>query len=144
MIYGKVNKKRIEKIKKLNLKWYALIHHYDKEKLDPYNVLYDDIVYYIDEVIDKTGDYEQIKEETKRELMSMFWSRTQYEWIAKEWTGKDFKQKIDIWYQLEPNLDRITEYLIFNLAPKRYKDIMKTKKTEYELEPYINRGIHKN
>ena len=42
MIYGKVNQKRMEKVKKLNLKWYALIHHYDQEKLDPYNVLYDD------------------------------------------------------------------------------------------------------
>ena len=98
MIYGKVNQKRMEKVKKLNLKWYALIHHYDQEKLDPYNVLYDDIVYRIDEIIDKTGDYEQIKE------------------------------KIDIWTQLYANLDLITEYLIFKLAPRRYNKIMATRK----------------
>ena len=128
MIYGKVNKKRMEKIKKLNLKWYALIHHYDQEKLDPYNVLYDDIVYRIDEVIDKTGDYEQIKEKVRIELMSMFWSRTEYEWIASQWTGKEFEDKIDLWRQCYANLDLITEYLIFKLAPKRYKDIMKTRK----------------
>ena len=118
----------MEKIKKLNLKWYALIHRFDGEQLDPYNVLYDEIVYHIDEVIDKTGDYEQIKEKTRRELMSMFWSRTEYEWIASQWSGKDFEDKVDIWRQLYANLDLIVEYLIFNLAPKRYKDIMKTRK----------------
>lgn len=128
MIYGKINQKRMDKINKLNLKWYALIHHHDKEKVDPYNVLYDDIVYHIDEVIDKTGDYEQIKEKTRRELMSMFWSRTEYEIIVSNWSGKDFKEKIDIWTQLYANLDLITEYLIFKLAPKRYKKIMTTRK----------------
>ena len=128
MIYGKVNQKRMEKIKKLNLKWYALIHHYDQEKLDPYNVLYDDIVYRIDEVIDKTGDYEQIKEKVRTELMSMFWSRTEYEIIVSNWSGKDFKEKIDIWTQLYANLDLITEYLIFKLAPRRYNKIMATRK----------------
>ena len=128
MIYGKVNQKRMEKIKKLNLKWYALIHHYDQEKLDPYNVLYDDIVYRIDEVIDKTGDYEQIKEKVRVELMSMFWSRTEFEWIAKEWTGKEFEDKIDLWRQCYANLNLITEYLIFKLAPRRYNKIMTTRK----------------
>ena len=128
MIYGKVNQKRMEKVKKLNLKWYALIHHYDQEKLDPYNVLYDDIVYRIDEIIDKTGDYEQIKEKVRIELMSMFWSRTEYEMIVSNWSGKDFKEKIDIWTQLYANLDLITEYLIFKLAPRRYNKIMATRK----------------
>lgn len=128
MIYGKVNKKRMDKIKKLNLKWYALIHHFDGDKLDPYNVLYPDIVYYIDKCIDETGDYEAIKEKTRRELMSMFWSRTEYEWIASQWSGKDFEQKVDIWYQLYANLDLITEYLIFKLAPRRYNKIMATRK----------------
>ena len=136
MIYGKVNKKRMEKIKKLNLKWYALIHHYDQEKLDPYNVLYDDIVYRIDEVIDKTGDYEQIKEKVRIELMSMFWSRTEYEWIAKEWTGKQFEDKIDLWRQCYANFDLITEYLIFKLAPKRYNKIMATRKN-FEPNTYL-------
>ena len=128
MIYGKVNQKRMEKVKKLNLKWYALIHHYDQEKLDPYNVLYEDMVYHIDEVIDKTGDYEQIKEKVRIELMSMFWSRTEYEMIVSNWSGKDFKEKIDIWTQLYANLDLITEYLIFKLAPRRYNKIMATRK----------------
>lgn len=128
MIYGKVNQKRMEKIKKLNLKWYALIHHFDRDKVEPYNVLYTDIVYYIDKCIDETGDYEQIKEKTRRELMSMFWSRSEYEMVVSNWGGKDFEQKIDIWYQLYANLDLITEYLIFKLAPRRYNKIMATRK----------------
>lgn len=128
MIYGKVNKKRMEKIKKLNLKWYALHHSFGDEKLTPYNILHDEIVYYIDKCIDETGDYEQIKEKTRRQLMSKYWSRTEWEWIASQWSGKDFEQKVDVWYDCYANLDLITEYLIFKLAPKRYKDIMKTRK----------------
>lgn len=136
MIYGKVNKKRMEKIKKLNLKWYALQHNFNEDKLTPYNILHEDIVYYIDKCIDETGDYEQIKEKTRRELMSMFWSRTEWEWVAKEWTGKDFEQKVDVWYQLYANLDLITEYLIFKLAPKRYNKIMATRKN-FEPNTYL-------
>lgn len=136
MIYGKVNQKRMEKIKKLNLKWYALQHNYNEEKITPYNVLYDEIVYYIDKCIDETGDYEQIKEKVRSELMSMFWSRTQWEWIASQWTGKEFKQKVDVWYQLYANLDLITEYLIFKLAPRRYNKIMATRKN-FEPNTYL-------
>lgn len=138
------NKKRLEKVKKLNLKWYALIHHYDKEKLDPYNVLYQDMVYDVDKVIDETNDYEKIKYEVSSWLSWMFRSRTQYEWIASQWTGKEFEEKIDIYDQVIPNIDVLTEYLILKLAPKRYKDIMKTKKTEYQAPKYVNEGIYKS
>jgi len=138
------NKKRWEKVKKLNLKWYALIHHYDKEKLDPYNVLYEDMVYDVDKVIDNTNDYEKIKYEVSSWLSWMFRSRTEYEWIASQWTGKEFEEKIDIYDQVIPNIDVLTEYLILKLAPRRYKDIMTTKKTEYEAPKYINEGIHKS
>lgn len=126
----------MDKIKKLNLRWYALIHHSNGDIVEPYNVLYDDIVYRIDEVIDKTGDYEKIKEKTRVELMSMFWSRTEYEIIVSNWGGYDFEQKIDIWYQLYANLDLIVEYLIFNLAPRRYKKIMDTR-TDFEPNKYL-------
>ena len=74
MIYGKVNKKRMEKIKKLNLKWYALHHSFGDEKLTPYNILHDEIVYYIDKCIDETGDYEQIKEKV-HDLNLLHWER---------------------------------------------------------------------
>lgn len=125
----RTNKKRLEKVKKLNLKWYALIHHYDKEKLDPYNVLYADMVYDVDKVIDETNDYGKIKEEVSSWLSWMFRSRTEYEWIASQWSGKEFEEKIDIYSQVIPNIDVLTEYLILKLAPRRYREIMKTKKS---------------
>jgi len=124
----RMNQKRIEKIKKLNLKYYALIHHYDGDKLDPYNVLYNDMLYDVDKVIDDTGNYDEIKKEVRISLMHRYWSRSEYEWIASQWTGKDFEDKIDLWRQCYANLDLITEYLIFKLAPRRYNDIMKTRK----------------
>ena len=130
------NKKRLAKVKKLNLKWYALIHHYNQKKLDPYNVLYEDMVYDVDKVIDDTNDYEKIKYEVSSWLSWMFRSRTEYEWIASQWTGEEFEEKIDIYDQVIPNLDLITEYLIFKLAPKRYNKIMATRKN-FEPNTYL-------
>jgi len=130
------NKKRWEKINKLNLKYYALIHHCDQEKLDPYNVLYNDMLYDVDKVIDDTGDYEKIKAEVRISLMPRFWARAEYEWIASQWTGKEFEDKIDLWRQCYANLDLITEYLIFKLAPRRYNKIMATRKN-FEPNTYL-------
>lgn len=130
------NKKRWEKINKLNLKYYALIHHHEGDKLDPYNVLYNDMLYDVDKVIDDTGDYEKIKAEVRISLMHRFWARTEYEWIASQWTGKEFEDKIDLWRQCYANLDLITEYLIFKLAPKRYHKIVPTRKN-FEPNTYL-------
>ena len=130
------NKKRWEKINKLNLKYYALIHHHEGDKLDPYNVLYEDMVYDVDKVIDKTNDYEKIKYEVSSWLLWMFRSRTEYEWVASQWTGEEFEEKIDIYDQVIPNLDLITEYLIFKLAPKRYHKIVPTRKN-FEPNKYL-------
>ena len=57
------------------------------------------------------GCYDELKEAIKSYLMWRYWCKSEYEVIVSNWCGKDMKQKIDIWYQLEPNLDRITEYI---------------------------------
>ena len=127
------NKKRWEKIKKLNLKWYAFesksaMGSREKAGLEITNVLRGEILYDVDKLISENATYDEIKKELRSWLMYYFWSKSEHEVIVSNWVGYDFEEKIDIWYQLYPNIDRITEYVLINLAPVKYKEIMKTRK----------------
>ena len=56
--------------------------------------------------------------------MWYYWSKSEWEILVSDLhlhTPKHKIEKIDIYYQLEPNLDRITEYMINNLTTKKRK-----------------------
>ena len=61
------------------------------------------------------------KEGIKRELMYYYWCKAEHEVMVTDLFPRNYEDfqeqavKIDIWYQLEPNLDRIVEYVIKNL-----------------------------
>ena len=105
------------------LEWYAFIEDFNSGKLGRINVIRQDLIERIRKGIKSKewaiGDkpietLKELKEVVKRELMYHFWSKAEYEVIV---TGlhyrpeKDKEHKIDVWYQLEPNLDRIVEYI---------------------------------
>ena len=98
-----------------DLKWYAFYQDFNSDKLVYINVLSKDLIEDILKRIKsknrKIDSYESLKEAIKSYLMWRYWCKSEYEVIVSNWCGKDMKQKIDIWYQLEPNLDRITEYI---------------------------------
>ena len=106
---------------KKRLEWYAFIHDFNDDKLTMINVLYDYLITRVKKSIKKGSSYDEIKEEVRIMLMSRFRARREYECIVSDLSDKDLEKgiKIDVWYQLEPNLDRIVEYLILNLTPKR-------------------------
>lgn len=109
------------------LEWYAFYQETNESKLKYANVLYDRLIERVKKLIRKNADYDEIKKEIDICLMSRYWSRCEYEVIVSNWTGKDFEQKIDVYWQLQPNLDRITEYVIKELAPRKSKEILKGK-----------------
>ena len=80
------------KRKNIKLEWYAFEYDWNSKSLIRTNVLGDRFVENIQKKIkrDKIDNYESLKEAVK----------------------------IDIWYQLEPNLDRIVEYIIRELDIK--------------------------
>lgn len=55
---------------------------------------------------------EQWKEFITRWGKYMFWARCEYEVIIKQWPTTDKSYKIDIWQQIEYNLDLIAEILM--------------------------------
>jgi len=111
------------KKKNKDLKWYAFYYDWNGHKLERTNVLgprfTEDILKRIKR--DKINTYEDLKEGIKRELMYYYWSKAEYEVLVTDLFPKDYEDfcnnsiKIDIWYQLEPNLDRIVEYVIKEL-----------------------------
>lgn len=109
------------KIKNVNLKWYAFRYEWNEHKLVFTNVLAG-----MEENIAKkvkkgkkdkwkpVYDYNSFKEYIKGELMYYYWSKSEHEVLIADWCSnpEPTMEKHDIWWQLEPNLDRICEYII--------------------------------
>ncbi len=95
------------------LKWYVLHQNFNKEEIEFYNVL-QGWEERIRKARKKVKTKTEFKEWLKKEFMYYYWSRSEYEIVVgglfSEYP-KEFK-KVDIWSQIEPNLDRITEYVI--------------------------------
>ena len=105
-------------MKKPDLKWYVMIHDFNADKIVKYNVLeYDYLIDSLKKAIKKKEitKYDELKEFVKRILMAQFWSRTEYEILVSGLHTRVEPQKIDVWYQIEMNLDNLLWYLIEKL-----------------------------
>ena len=111
------------KRKNKKLEWYAFRYDWNSHNLVQFNVLgerfAEDILKRIKR--DKISNYEDLKEGIRRELMYHYWSKAEYEVLVTDLFPKDYEDfckssiKIDVWYQLEYNLDRIVEYIMKEL-----------------------------
>ena len=103
-----------------NLEWFAFEYDFNKRDVVRINVLG---TYFAEDMLkrvkrDKLTTYNDIKEGIKRELMYHYWCKAEHEILVTDLFPKDFEKesvKLDVWFQLEPNLDRITEYVIREL-----------------------------
>lgn len=101
------------KIKKSNLEWYVLRYDFNEKRVVNYNVMSG-----IAELVGKKvrsgaiHDKKTLKEFLKREFMHDYWCRAEHEMLICELNCViAHSEKIDIWRQLEMNLDRIVEYV---------------------------------
>lgn len=79
----------------------------------PYNVLpYFRERYKSAKKADRPVTKKQWKEFITRWGKYMYWSRCEYEIIIKQWPPTDKSCKIDVWQQIEYNLDLIAEILM--------------------------------
>ena len=115
------------KIKNVKLEWYAFRYDFSSKKLVFVNVLYG-----MEEEIAKkirkgkndkwkpVYNYETFKEWLKGEFMYHYWSKAEHEVVIYDLFDTDDErgEKHDIWWQLEPNLDRICEYIINTMQIK--------------------------
>lgn len=56
--------------------------------------------------------FDEFKEFVKSEGMYQFWGRCEYEIILVDWPCQKIEKKIDVWDQIEMNLDLVTELIM--------------------------------
>lgn len=114
------------KIKNVKLEFYILQHEFNGDKMYMHNIL----AGMEDEIAKKirkgakdnwkpVTDRETFKEWLKGEFMYHYWSKSEREFQAGGLFSKEDKmEKIDGWYQIQPNLDLITDYIINKMEIK--------------------------
>lgn len=102
------------KTKNIDLKWHVLHYDFNTDEIVSYNVLYG-----FNDVINKNvknktiHDRASLKEFLISEFRYHYWCRSEHEILVSGLHSKDLKntKKIDVYYQLEMNLDRIVDYI---------------------------------
>ena len=103
------------KLKNVKLEWYALIYDSNKRKVAYINILGNTIKEDIAKKVRKQEiiDLIDLNNYLEKEFRYYYWSRAECELVIsglfeREWENAE---KIDIYYQLKPNLNRIAEYI---------------------------------
>lgn len=104
--------------KKVNLdklEFYVLLCGFENGEPKMFNI-FDNVVIREDiiKLLEKGPTREELKKELDSVCQNQLWSRCQYEIIVTDFPqvahSKDYK--IDAYYQVKPNLDMITDYLL--------------------------------
>ena len=109
------------KVKNVNLEWYVLRWDRDSNKVTKYNILYNLKDTIAKEVRNKRiYDKSILREYLKTEFMYNYWSKSECEMAVGGLSSKypDEFEKIDMWRQIEPNLDNIVEYVNMKMKLK--------------------------
>lgn len=101
------------------LQWNVIIPDYNKNNIRVINIFNDDFKnkLYKQYRYKKIKSYTDLKDYIKSWSMYHFWSKCEWEMLICNLSEKDLSNaiKIDVYNQIEINLDRITEYVINEL-----------------------------
>ena len=113
------------KVKNVELKWNVLYWNTNKNKVENYNIFSNDFKNNLYEKIKtkKITNYNELKEDVNKWAMYHYWSKTECEMTIGPLWPKELKdlekfEKIDMYRQIEMNLDRIVEYIINTMEIK--------------------------
>lgn len=96
-----------------DLEWYVLKHKYNTDTIERYNIFGNaKVLDGVDRALRHYKDFEQFKEDLSRTLKYAFMSKAEHEIIMKGMFAPSKEYKIDIWYQLEFNIDVLARYII--------------------------------
>lgn len=112
----KINKKNNE----LELSWYALFWDSNSQKVLYFNIFTHYIIDNLLKEIKKKTVYDRLtlKKHLTADFKYYFWSKAEFEFMISELGTCDHAEKIDIWRQIEPNLDKIVDYVYLKLINK--------------------------
>ena len=109
------------------LEWYVLQHDFNSNQIIMYNILSGGWYDSIKEARKKKqfNNRETFKEWLRKQFMYYYWGKTEREILASGLFVRDNEKdifKIDAWFQIEPNLDNICDYLIIKMNFKFKED----------------------
>lgn len=103
------------KIKNAKLEWYAIEYDDNEKKIQVFNVFWCIDKEEIAKLVRKKEIYDLLTLKTylNREFMYHYWSKCEHEILVGDMFEEDINkfEKIDVYYQLKPNLNRIVEYV---------------------------------
>lgn len=110
------------KYKSVKLEWNILYYNFNKKRVVAYNIFNDDIIERIYKNIrsKKINNYNELKEFIDKWAHYRFWSKAECEMAIGDLVSKypDDFEKVDMYRQIEINLDRIVEYIINTMQIK--------------------------
>lgn len=113
------------KVKNVDLKYYVFYYNFNKG-LDTINILQGFNELIAANIRSSKGAYNHIsdrdslREFLEKEFMYHYWCKSECEYaIGSMWTKSiEELEKKDAWFQIEPNLDSITDYIIYKMDLK--------------------------
>ncbi len=106
----------------MQLEWNVLFNDFNSDKIVKYNIFYNG---WEKEVLkNNPKTLSELKEEITKWAKYHYWCKTEFEIAVGGLFSKypEKFEKIDIYRQIEMNLDRITEYIYRNLIKKENKN----------------------
>lgn len=109
-------------MKKKELKFYAMVYNWNSHKIEHTNVIRKDILTPLEKMIKKKATRTELKCRLESLLKYYYWSRAEYEIMAGDlFCNPDELEKIDVWFQLEPNIDLILDIILEYICPRKFK-----------------------
>lgn len=103
----------------VKLEWYVLNGDFNRDIVKKYNIFYEGFIDELEHRIkrDKVDNIEKFRNCIDSWAKYHYWSKTEFEIVVGDLMCRDLSrlEKIDVYYQLEMNLDNIVEYLINKL-----------------------------
>lgn len=91
----------------------VLVHDFNRNEIKPYNIITDSLLKDIKKQRrnSKITSRLELKEYLKSEFMYHYWCKSEYEILMKGLSKSDEEDKIDVWFQINMNLDLITQLI---------------------------------
>lgn len=109
-----------------DLEWYVLLHDFNTDKIEHYNIFHNANLWSdrigIPKLLKDYATFDNFKKELESLFKYCFWAKSEYEILVSGLIG-DKQYKIDVWEQIKPNLDLIARYIIETYNKRKRKKI---------------------
>lgn len=106
------------------LKWYELIHDFNGDKIKMFNIFNSlNFRWGVERAVKNYTTYEKFKDDIKGSLMYSFGYKVEYEIACSGLFEKSERHKIDVYYQVLPNLDILTNYIFETVNKHKRKKL---------------------